>query len=147
MDFDKRLGVALFSLRVGIFIVFLIWGLDKILAPAHNSGMIGHYYGFKVGHGALLALGIAELIFLAAFVTGAFKKWTYGGVLVFHAITTLVSARRLLPGDGSLKWSGYEIHQLLYFGSIPLLACCIALFLLRERDTLFAPLSGVGNPA
>lgn len=145
MDFEKRLGIALFALRLGIFIVFLVWGLDKILAPAHNSGMIGHYYGVTVTHGMLAAVGIAELIFLGAFVLGAFKTWTYGGVLLFHAVTTIVSAKRLLPADGTLNWSGYALHQLLYFGSLPLLACCIALFLVREKDTFLAPLSHLGR--
>ncbi len=30
----------------------------------------------------------------------------------------------------------YEMHQLLYFGSLPILGACIALFLLRDKDKL-----------
>lgn len=146
MTFEKRMKLGLLALRLGIFIVFLVWGLDKILAPAHNTGMIGHYYGVSITHGTIMALGVAELIFLAAFLLGFFKTWTYGGVLLFHLVTTIVSFKRLLPADmWSKGWGGYEIHQLLYFGSIPLLACCIALFLMREEDTLLAPGSNFGK--
>ncbi len=127
MTDSKRLQVGLLALRLGIFSVFLVWTLDKIFNPAHNSGMIGHYYYIDVPHTFLLILGIAELIFLALFLMGKFKTLTYGGVLLFHTVTTLASSPRLFPP--------YEIHQLLYFGSLPMLAACFCLFLMRESDT------------
>ncbi len=127
MTDSKRLEIGLFVLRLGIFSVFLVWTLDKIFNPAHNSGMIGHYYHIDVSHTLLLGLGIAELAFLALFVSGLFKSLTYGGVLLFHTVTTLASSPRLFPP--------YEIHQLLYFGSLPMLAACICLFLCRRQDT------------
>lgn len=130
MTDSKRLQIGLFVLRLGIFSVFLVWTLDKIFNPAHNSGMIGHYYHVDVSHTVLLVLGIVELIFLALFVTGKFKALTYGGVLLFHTVTTLVSSPRLFPP--------YEIHQLLYFGSLPMLAACICLFLCRRQDTFLS---------
>ena len=128
MTFDKKLQISLFSLRIGVFVVFLAWTLDKIFAYEHNSKMIGHYYGVEVSELFLTALGIAELILLIAFLLGKYKTFTYGVILFAHTVTTLVSAKRFFPP--------YEIHQLLYFGAIPMLAACLALFLLREHDTL-----------
>jgi len=124
-----RLQVSLLCLRLGILTVFLAWTLDKIFNYDHNSVMISHYYNVMVPEWFLTALGIAELLLLLAFLVGAYKTWTYGIILLAHSVTTAVSAWRLLPP--------YEAHQLLYFGSLPLLAACVALFLMRDSDTLF----------
>ena len=128
MTFDKKLQISLFSLRLGVFVVFMAWALDKIFAYEHNSTMISHYYGVDLSELFLTSLGIAELVLLIAFLVGKYKTFTYGVILIAHTVTTLVSAKRLFPP--------YEIHQLLYFGALPMLAACLALFLLRERDTL-----------
>ncbi len=140
MTFDTRLKIALLAMRIGVFIVFLMWGLDKFLNPGHNSGMIGHYYPGAIAgimQSTLPLLGALQLIMLGLFFLGFFKTITYGYFLLAHLGTTIVSAGRLFPRGGT--WAGYELHQLLYFGSLPMLGCCIALFLVRERDTLLSP--------
>lgn len=134
MTDEKKLKVALFALRIGVFIVFMAWTLDKIVNFKHNSGMIKHYYNVEVSEMFLIVLGVAELILLLAFLVGKYKTFTYGVVLFAHSVTTLVSAKRLFPP--------YEIHQLLYFGALPMLAACLALFLLRESDTIM----NIGKP-
>ena len=123
----QRLNISLLSLRLGVFAVFLVWTLDKIFNYQHNSKMIMHYYHVEVPQWLLMSLGIVELVVLFAFVLGLFKTITYGFVLLAHCVTTLVSAWRLFPP--------YEVHQLLYFGSLPMLAACLTLFLMRENDT------------
>lgn len=128
MTDQKRLQWALLALRVGISTVFLAWTIDKIVNFEHNSGMIQGYYGVAVSQWFLMGLGIAELVLVLAFLAGLYKTATYGVILFAHTVTTLVSFHRLLPP--------YEIHQLLYFGSLPMLGACIALFLLRHSDTL-----------
>ncbi|MDO8863938.1 hypothetical protein Q6D67_19805 [Haliea sp. E1-2-M8] len=102
--------------------------MDKILNFQHNSVMIGHYYHVDVSRALLTSLGIMEFILLLAFLAGLFKTLTYGVVLIAHSVTTIASFSRLLPP--------YEIHQLLYFGSLPMLAACFTLFLLRDQDTM-----------
>ena len=129
MTDEKKLQWGLFSLRIGIAVVFLAWTIDKIVNYSHNSGMIKHYYFVEVSQPILLAIGIAELVLILLFIAGKFKNVTYALILVFHLVTTIASAKRLLPP--------YAIHQLLYFGSIPMLAACICLYLNRESDTLF----------
>ena len=129
MTDERKLQWGLFSLRVGIAVVFLAWTIDKIVNYSHNSGMIKHYYFVEVSQPILLAIGIAELVLILLFIAGKFKNVTYALILVFHLVTTIASAKRLLPP--------YVIHQLLYFGSIPMLAACICLYLNRESDTLF----------
>lgn len=128
MTQKKRTEIALFALRISIFIVFLVWTLDKIFNYQHNSGMIMHYYHVTVPKAILVTLGYAELVLLLVFLAGMFKTLSYGLILLAHTVTTLASSWRLLPP--------YEIHQLLYFGSLPMLGACIALFILRDQDTL-----------
>jgi hypothetical protein len=54
------------------------------------------------------------------------KRYTYGLVLVFHGVSTLSS------------WKQYILEpNLLFFAAWPMLAACIALYLLRDLDTLF----------
>ncbi len=129
MSDEKRLQWGLFALRIGIGIVFLVWTIDKIVNYSHNSGMIKHYYFVEISQPVLLAIGVAELALITMFLLGMYKNVTYALVLFFHLVTTLVSAKRLFPP--------YAIHQLLYFGSIPMLAACICLYLNRDSDTLF----------
>jgi hypothetical protein len=128
IDSDLRLKVALLGLRIAVFIVFAVWALDKIFNYQHNSGMVMHYYHIELPEWFLMSLGAAEAVLLLAFLAGLFKTFTYGLILLAHTVSTVVSSWRLLPP--------YEIHQLLYFGSLPMLAACLALFLLRDRDTL-----------
>jgi putative oxidoreductase len=128
IDSDFRIKVALLGLRVAVFIVFAVWALDKIFNYQHNSGMVMHYYHVELPEWFLMALGTAEMVLLLAFLAGMLKTFTYGLIFFAHTVTTLTSSWRLLPP--------YEIHQLLYFGSLPMLGACVALFLMREKDTL-----------
>ena len=123
---DTRVAVALLSLRLSVFVVFLVWTLDKLTNYEHSSGVIRHYYHLEVPEWFVTVLGLLELALLLAFLFGLWKTFTYGLILLAHAVSTLASSWRLFPP--------YEVHQLLYFGSLPLLAACFALFLLRDRD-------------
>lgn len=129
MSDEKKLQWGLYSLRIGIAIVFLTWTIDKIVNYSHNSGMIKHYYFVDISQPVLLAIGIVELIIVMLFILGKFKNITYALILVFHLVATLVSAKKLFPP--------YEIHQLLYFAALPMLGACICLYLNRHSDTLF----------
>lgn len=132
---DNRLGVSLFLLRLGVAIVMIMWSLDKIFNPGHAGKVFAGFY-FLPGLGATVfaILGILQLIIVIGFLVGAFKFWTYGLVLIMHAISTLAS----FP-----MYFGFD--NMLFFAAWPMLAACIALFLLRDHDrTLSVTL---GNPA
>ena len=42
MNVDKKLSISLFSMRVTVFIVMLMWTIDKLIRPEHASGVTGH---------------------------------------------------------------------------------------------------------
>lgn len=122
-DTEGRLGIALFLLRVGVAIVMIPWSVDKIVNPGHAGGVFANFYGIEgMGATVFLILGLIQLIIVLGFLIGAFKFWTYGLVLIMHAISTLAS------------WQQYFSFDLLFFAAWPMLAACIALFMLRDKD-------------
>ncbi|MFU8896648.1 MAG: hypothetical protein ACNA8J_09700 [Gammaproteobacteria bacterium] len=126
----NRLPVALLLLRVGVAIVMLAWSIDKLVRPEHAAGVFGAFYALPgLGETVFYALGSLQLIVVLAFLAGKWRFWTYGAVLLMHAVSTLSSFRQYL--------APFEGPNLLFFAAWPMLAACIALFLLRDQDTLW----------
>ncbi|PAV25195.1 hypothetical protein C8D92_11145 [Tamilnaduibacter salinus] len=123
----KQLPLALLLLRLGIFVVFLVWTLDKLIQPEHAAKVFSAFYGLgNLGETVFYLIGAAQLLLVLAFVAGVLKTWTYGAILIFHAVSTLSAfGKYLQPFD-----------NLLFFAAWPMLAACAALFLLRDYDTL-----------
>jgi len=138
MSLAQRLAISLLALRLGVFLVMLMWTLDKFVNPGHSAAVFENFYGLAGFGGLLLAiLGAAELLLILAFVAGLWKRWTYGAVLVLHGISTLSSyAQYLSPWD-----------NLLFFAAWPMLAACFALYLLRDQDALMTFGSGRLDPS
>lgn len=127
MQLDLRLRVSLLGLRLGVALVFVLWALDKLLNSEHAAKVFGAFYGMPNAGGAMLtALGIAQLVLAAAFVLGLAKRLSYGAVLVLHAISTFSSYPKYLE----------PFSNQLFFAAWPMLAACVALYLLRDYDTL-----------
>lgn len=127
MNTDKRLAWSLLTLRLSIFLVMLMWTADKFMRPEHLAAIFEHFY-FYPGLAATTAyvLGAVELMVLFAFVLGLFRRYTYGAVLVFHALSTFSSYNQYL--------NPFEKVNLLFFAAWPMLAACLALYLLRDHD-------------
>jgi uncharacterized membrane protein YkgB len=127
---DKQ-GLALLLLRISVFIVMLVWTLDKFINPEHAAAVYEKFYLLGgLGKEIMYGIGVIELVILAGFILGAWKRVTYGAVLAFHTISTLSSYKQYLaPYDGP---------NILFFAAWPMLAACIALYLLRDRDVLFS---------
>lgn len=128
-DVEQRLPIALFILRVTVFLVLAMWTVDKLVNPDHAAAVFEKYYYLSgVGAGALAVIAIAELVIILLFLAGVARFWTYGAVLVFHAISTLSTWQQYLDP--------FEGPNLLFFAAWPMLAACFTLFWLREHDTL-----------
>ncbi len=123
----ERLPLALLTLRMSVFVVMLVWTLDKIFAPAHAAGVFAHFY--RIGGlepGAMYTIAAVELIIISGFVLGVSRRFTYGAVLAFHALSTVASFPMYLnPAQGRL-----------FYAAWPMLAACFTLYLLRDSDTL-----------
>jgi len=125
----RHLALSLLLLRLGVAIVMLMWTLDKFVAPEHAARVFENFYGLSgIGSTGFLVIGALQLLVVLGFLIGFARTWTYGAVLAMHTVSTLSSyAQYLDPFD-----------NLLFFAAWPMLAACIALFLLRGHDTLLA---------
>lgn len=131
----KKLELGLLALRLGVFIVMLMWTLDKFVNPGHSAAVFAAFYKVEgAGPSLLSILAALELVLLALFVSGSFKKWSYGAVLLLHGVSTLSSYNQYLD----------PFNNLLFFAAWPMLSACFALFLLRDFDCKMT--SSYGNP-
>ena len=124
---DDRVSLVLLLLRLSIFLVLLMWVLDKFIKPSHAAQVFQFFYGVGLGTVPVYALGVIQLLVVVAFVVGFQKKFTYGVVLAMHAASTLVSYSKYIDP--------FTSPNLLFFAAFPMLAGCFALFYLRDFDT------------
>ncbi len=125
----NNIELSLFLLRVTVFIVMLAWTIDKFVDPTHGVNILQYFYFVEgVSETIVKIIGGAELILILAFVAGAWKKYTYGLILLFHGATTLASWDAYIPPDVTLT----------FYAAWPMFAACITLFLLRDLDVKFA---------
>lgn len=124
----KPLAQSLLTLRLGVFVVMLMWTLDKFVNPMHAGKVFESFYGIDwLSHNFAYIVGVIELALIIGFVTGFSRRWTYGGVLLIHAVSTFSSFK--------LYMSPFD--NLLFFVAWPMLAACLTLYWLRDWDTLF----------
>ena len=130
-DHDKKLQLSLLSLRLTVFLVMFMWTIDKFVNPGHAAKVYESFY-YIAGLEAVVmyTIGAMEIIILLLFLAGYKKKYTYGAVLAFHAVSTLSSFKQYL--------APFEGPGLLFFAAWPMLAACLALFLLRDRDRMLS---------
>jgi putative oxidoreductase len=130
-DQDKKLQLSLLLLRLSVFLVMFMWTIDKFINPGHAAKVYENFYHIA-GLQSVVMYGIAviEMIILLLFLAGFLKKYTYGAVLIFHAVSTFSSFKQYL--------SPFEGPALLFFAAWPMLAACITLFLLRDQDRMLS---------
>jgi putative oxidoreductase len=130
LDDRNRVGVALLVLRVTVFLVMLIWTIDKFVRPDHAISVYEHFYFLRgFGPTIIYSVGVAELLLLLGFVIGFAPRVTYGLVLLLHAISTSSSFHQYLHP--------FEGPNILFFAAWPMLGACFTLYYLRDLDTLF----------
>jgi hypothetical protein len=120
---------SLFFLRASVFLVMIMWTVDKFVNPSHAAKIFENFYAISgLGEAAIFAIAAAEIILLLLFLCGIQKKYSYGLVLTLHGASTLSSfGQYLTPFEGG---------HLLFFAAWPMLAACLMLFLFRDEDTL-----------
>lgn len=139
MTSPSSIKISLLSLRVSLFLLMIVWAALKVIAPVsyagdgvEKAGIFASFYGVGVGENIVLILGIAQIIFLLAYLVGIFKTITVGGVLFMNAVTLLVSLPKILnPFEP-------QTSNLLFLASVPILAASLAHFLMRKDDTLLS---------
>ena len=125
----RHLDLSLLLLRLGVGLVMAMWTADKFVNPAHSGAVMQNFYGLPAfGSEVFIVLGVIQAVIVLLFVTGALRGFSYGAVLLMHAGSTLSSWKQYLDG----------FDNLLFFAAWPMLAACVALFLLRAHDRLLS---------
>lgn len=127
----KNLGYVLFGLRVTVFLVMIMWTIDKFLNPGHAAAVFGHFYmlpGLEAT--AFTLIGIVQAIVVIAFLVGFMKRWSTLAILIMHTISTLTPMANY--------FDPYTNPNLLFFAAWPMLAGCVALYVLRDHDTFMS---------
>lgn len=126
----NKVGVVLLAMRLSVFVVLLAWTFDKLLNPGHGSVIIDKFFGISgVGNIFVIGLGVLEMVLILLFVSGSFKRLTYGAVLLLHGVSVLVTLPVMVMAP---------LSNLLFFAGLPMLVVCVALYWLRDQDTLLS---------
>ena len=101
---EKRIARALLSLRLGVFVVMVVWSIDKLVNPEHSAQVFEHFYGLTgLSFSAFAILGLLQLILVIAFVAGVFQRVSYGLVLLLHGVSTLSSWQQYMDAFNNLS--------------------------------------------
>lgn len=127
----EKLEWSLLGLRLGVFIVFLMWTLDKFYNPGHAAIVFKAFYSIEgMSNGISYVLGALQLALVVSFLIGFQKRWSTLIILIMHLSSTVVSFGRYID-----PWAP---ANLLFFAAWPMLAAVVALYVLREYDTKFS---------
>jgi putative oxidoreductase len=127
---QNRLPLAVLLLRLSVFAVMFGWTIDKFVEPQHASRIMAEFYSIGgAGNALIYVLATLELVILLAFLIGFAKRWSYGLVLLLHAVSTLSSYKKYL--------TPFQPPNLLFFAAIPMLAACFVLYYLRDVDVVW----------
>lgn len=122
--------LALLSLRWSVFIVMLMWTLDKFINPNHAAAVFNKFYLIEgLSLEASYVIGSIQLLLILGFVFGILKRFTYGAVFAMHMVSTLSTWK--------IYFDPWGPKNLLFFAAFPMLAALFSLYLLRKHDTLF----------
>ncbi|MEM9908676.1 MAG: hypothetical protein AAF921_27065 [Cyanobacteria bacterium P01_D01_bin.44] len=127
---EHRIPLVLLLLRLSVFLVMLMWTLDKFVQPDHTVAVYSNFYFISgLSHPVVYGIGAIQLVIIIGFVLGVQKRFTYAAVLFFHSISTFSAFRQY--------FAPYENVNLLFFAAWPMLAACFGLFYLKDLDTLW----------
>lgn len=131
-SYPERLPGLLLVLRLSCAVFFLQWGVEKLVDPDRTVRIFAYFYFSEIPSQIVPAMGILQLLLVAAFAMGYRKTLSYGAFLVMHTMSVLVTWRELLhPFEP-------DTHNHVFLTAAPVLAALWLLFSLREHDTLMA---------
>ena len=92
MNHQHKIANALLLLRLSVFVVMLMWTLDKFINPDHSAAVYANFYKIGgLGAEIFMLIGALELLLLLAFVTGFKKTISYGLVLIIHSSINVIN--------------------------------------------------------
>ncbi|MEM8806498.1 MAG: DoxX protein, partial [Cyanobacteria bacterium P01_G01_bin.38] len=128
MTSTRKMEIGLATIRITTAAFFLVWSIEKIVAPELAQKVFARFYASNISTGFSITVGVLQTAIVLLFSAGLFKLWTYGALLGMHAVSTLSSYEPLL--------NPYTPPNHLFWAAVPVLGALIALFLMRKEDQL-----------
>jgi hypothetical protein len=128
MTEEGKLLISLAIIRISIGIFFLVWSIEKIIAPELAQRVFKNFYFSEISPGVSVIIGIIQTLIILAFLLGLFKTFSYGALLGMHTVSVLSTYQQLL--------NPYQPPNHLFWAAVPALGALIALFILRKNDRL-----------
>ncbi len=134
---DRPLAISLAIMRLSTGAFFLVWALEKIVAPDVARRVFETFYASSPSDTVLAVIGIAQGAIVLAFMAGLLRFWTTGALLVMHTVSMAASIPRLIDP--------FTPPNHLFWAGVPVVALLAGLLVLRNRDT-FLVLPRAGQP-
>ncbi|GAA0831054.1 hypothetical protein GCM10009112_15700 [Marinomonas arenicola] len=127
----EKLEWSLLGLRLSVFIVLIMWTVDKFVNPSHSAAVMKVFYSIPdISASIAYIMGALQLALVLSFLIGFQRRWATLIILIMHLSSTLVSFGRYLD-----PWAG---SNLLFYAAWPMLAAIVALYLFRDYDNKFS---------
>jgi putative oxidoreductase len=127
---QQKEKAASFLLRMSLGFFLLLWSCDKFAEPDSAVRIFQGFYNVPISTASAYFIGAIEALLSILIIAGAWRSYAYAIGLVLHAISTIASWRQLT--------SPFNQDHHLFVAAIPVLTAFIALYLLRDRDALWA---------
>lgn len=125
-------AIALLLVRLSFGAFLLVWGLNKLINPAHTQAIFENfYYVSDLSTPLAVLLGLLQIGIALLIMAALYKTFAYGLGVAIHATSTIATLPDLL-----LPFA--EGSNLLFMAGLPVLLSAIGLFIARDADTLLS---------
>jgi uncharacterized membrane protein YphA (DoxX/SURF4 family) len=128
-------SLSVLALRVSLGALMIVWGLDKLVNPAHGEKVAKHFYFGLMGSAAMMpVLGVAQIALGLLVTAGVGRRYGYPVLAGVTGMTLLGVWRSVVdPWGWMLKGS-----NALFFPSLIIFAAVLVLIAFRDEDVLTA---------
>lgn len=124
--------LSLLGLRASLGALMIIWGLDKLVNPAHGQKVAERFYFGLFGWASMMpVLGVAQVALGVLVVAGVARRYTYPVLAAVTGMTLIGVWRSVIDPWGWMMKGG----NALFFPSLIIFASVLVLIAFRADDT------------
>lgn len=132
---QRRKSLSLLVLRLSLGALMIVWGLDKLVNPAHGEAVANRFYFGLLGSvTAMPVLGIIQIALGLLVVLGIVRRYTYPVLAAVTGMTLIGVWRSVIDPWGWVL----EGSNALFFPSLIIFAGVLVLIAFRDEDAITA---------